>query len=99
MYFKREEPTSGSVNKLLLLSSIIIGCKKGKAPQLKTKKHFSIDGKKFLFSDWWETYFDLLSWTTDHALNFSFWISHVFRWYVRKFVTFHMHVLVEALNI
>ena len=49
MYFKREEPPSGSVNKLLLLSSIIIGCKKGKAPQLKTKKHFSIDGKKFLF--------------------------------------------------
>ena len=50
MYFKSEEPPSRSVNKLLLLlSSIIIGCKKGKAPQLKTDKHFSIDGKKFLF--------------------------------------------------
>ena len=48
MYFKSEEPPSGSVNKLLLLSSIIVGCKKGKAPQLKTEKHFSIDGKKFL---------------------------------------------------
>ena len=50
MYFKREEPPRGSVNKLLLLllSSIIIGCKKGKAPQLKTDKHFSIDGKKFI---------------------------------------------------
>ena len=49
MYFKREEPPRGSFNKLLLLlSSIIIGCKKGKAPQLKTDKHFSIDGKKFI---------------------------------------------------
>ena len=48
MYFKREEPPSGSVNKLVLLSSIIIRCKKGNAPQLKTEKHFSIDGKTFL---------------------------------------------------
>ena len=49
MYFKREEPPRGSVNKLLLLlSSIIIGCKKGKVPQFKTDKHFSIDGKKFI---------------------------------------------------
>ena len=48
MYFKREEPPSRSVNKRLLLSIIIVGCKKGKTPQLKTEKHFSIDGEKFL---------------------------------------------------
>ena len=40
---------------------IIIGCKNGNAPQLKTEKHFSIDGNFITRSDWRETYFDLLS--------------------------------------
>ena len=67
MYFKRVEPPRGSVNKLLLLLSsiIIIGCKKGKTPQLKTEKILALTARSFLVfitrSDWRETYFDLLS--------------------------------------
>ena len=83
MYFNREKPpSSGSVNKPLLFIIIIItfiiiiGCKKGKVPQLKTEKHLALTATSFLVfitrSDWRETYFDLLSSTTDHALNVLF---------------------------